>query len=143
MIQVDYPQHPFKMKTENGKEKIFDAIRKKWVVLTPEEWVRQNIIQYLLSTLKYPGALIAVEKKLMVGTLPQRCDILVYKSGKPWMIIECKQMNVELNGVVLDQALRYNLAMPADYIIITNGSITHGWKRVNNELKVIDTFPSF
>lgn len=143
MIPIDYPQHPFKIKTENGKEKIFDTIRKKWIILTPEEWVRQNIIQYLITTLKYPGALLAVEKKLMVGVLTQRCDILIYKAGKPWMIIECKQMNVELSGIVLEQALRYNMGVPADYIIITNGSNTYGWKRAQDELLSIEAFPPF
>ncbi len=143
MIQIEFPHHPFKSKTEKGKEKIFDVIRKKWIVLTPEEWVRQNIIQYLITILQYPASLIAVEKKIMVGTLPQRADLIIYKAGTPWMIIECKQMNVELSATVLDQALRYNLVMPADYIIITNGTTTHGWERKHGELLPIYIFPDF
>lgn len=143
MIQVQYPPFPFKIKTVAGKEQIFDEVRKKWIVLTPEEWVRQNILCYLLQTMKYPAKLIAVEKKVMVENLSQRCDIMVYQQDKPWMIIECKAMSISLTEDVLHQALRYNMGMPATYIILTNGNYTFGWHRVEGKLAEINLFPLY
>src|SRR4051794_39421507 len=98
MIKIDYPKHPYKIREEAGKEIIFDELRKLWVRLTPEEWVRQNLLQYLLQVKKYPSALIAIEKEMQLGELKKRFDILVYDaSHKPWMMIECKAMEVQLN----------------------------------------------
>lgn len=143
MIQVQYPSFPFNIKTVAHKELILDLVRRKWVVLTPEEWVRQNILCYLLQVLKYPAKLIAVEKKVMVENLSQRCDILVYKDNNPWMIIECKAMTTTLTTAVLHQALRYNIGMPAAYIIVTNGNHTYGWRRGDDKLIDIDSFPTY
>lgn len=88
---------PFKIKAINGKDQIFDPFRKTWVVLTPEEWVRQNLLQYLVQTLHYPSSLIAVEKEIKLGELSKRFDIVVYKNELAWMIIECKEAKVALN----------------------------------------------
>ena len=95
MIKIYYPPYPFKIKEEEpGKEFIFDEQRKQWVRLTEEEWVRQNFTQYLLQVKKYPSSYIAVEKKMKLGEMNKRFDILVYdKAAKPWMMIECKAMN--------------------------------------------------
>ena len=110
MIKIDYPPYQPKIKKENKKEFIFDEFRKRWVVLTPEEWVRQNFLQYLTLIKKYPASLIAVEKEIKLGELKKRFDIVVYDSHtKPWMIVECKEMNVALDRTVLDQVLRYNI----------------------------------
>src|SRR6266487_2935816 len=106
MIKIEYPHHQFKTKTENGIEFIFDAFRKRWLNLTPEEWVRQNILQYITITKQYPASLIAVEKEFFLGELKKRCDIVVYdRNSLPWMIIECKEMNALLNSKVLEQVL--------------------------------------
>src|SRR2546422_6389986 len=106
MIKIEYPLYQPKIKKQPGKELIFDEVRKKWVQLTPEEWVRQNFLQYLIQIKHYPATLIAVEKEIKLGELKKRFDIVVYDAGsKPWMIIECKEMNVELNKQVLDQVL--------------------------------------
>ena len=87
---INYPEPAFRIKTGNGKDFIFDLLRKKWVVLTPEEWVRQNFIQYLLQVKNYSAALIAIEKEIKLGELKKRFDILVYDSKhQPWMMIEC------------------------------------------------------
>jgi len=95
------------------KEFIFDDVRRKWVRLTPEEWVRQNMLQYLLIVKKYPKTIIAVEKEIKIGSLKKRCDIVVYKNHVPWMIIECKETNVPLREAALNQTLAYNLGLHA------------------------------
>ena len=143
MIKVDYPIFKFKIKGQAGKEIIFDEMRKQWVRLTPEEWVRQNMLQYLLQTLQYPASLIAVEKELKMGEIKKRFDILVYNTQhKPWLMIECKAMDVKLADNVLQQILRYNMAVPVAYLFITNGTSVYGWD-VKNDCKLMDGFPVF
>ena len=95
------------MKNENGKQYIFDAIRKVWLLLTEEEWVRQNFVNYLINELKYPSTVIALEKEIWLNDLKKRFDILVYDDEhKPWMLIECKESKMNLNDEVLQQVLR-------------------------------------
>lgn len=127
MLKIVYPEQNFKMKDEDGKQLIFDEFRKLWVRLTPEEWVRQNFLQYLVQVKNYPASLVAVEAEIKLNDLKKRCDIIVYKESKPWMIIECKEMNEPLNESVLQQVLRYNISIPSVYIVITNGSYTNAW----------------
>ena len=144
MIKIEFPGTDFKVRQQAGVHEIFDAIRKKWLVLTPEEWVRQNIIQFLLISQNYPGSLIALEKEIKVGELKKRCDIVVYnRKAEPWMIIECKEMNVPLSDKTLDQVLRYHIALPAEYLIITNGSYSFGFKKERDQFFQIDLFPMF
>jgi hypothetical protein len=143
MIAVQYPEPKFKMKNENGRQYIFDSIRKVWVLLTEEEWVRQNFVNYLITQLKYPSAVIAIEKEISLNDLKKRFDILVYdKQHKPWMLIECKEPKVNLSEDVLQQVLRYNISVPAEYIVITNGNTTVGWKK-EKELKLLKEFPQW
>src|SRR3954467_12351957 len=113
MIDIQYPTHPFKIKKERGKEFIFDECRKQWVLLTPEEWVRQNFLQYLVQIKEYPSSVIAVERLIMLGDLKKRFDIVVYKNSIPWMIVECKEMGVPLNEAVIKQILNYNITLQA------------------------------
>ena len=142
MIKIDYPPYQPKIKTQGGQEFIFDSFRKKWVVLTPEEWVRQNFLQYLITVKKYPASLIAIEKEIKLGELKKRFDIVVYdKNSQPWMIVECKEMNVELNQQVLDQVLRYNITMQVPYLVITNGSYCMAFQCDNNQLLVLTNLP--
>lgn len=127
---------------KNDKEFIFDEVRKRWILLTPEEWVRQNFLQYLTQIKKYPAALIAVEKEIKLGELKKRFDILVYdKDTKPWMIVECKEMNVQLDKAVLDQALRYNMSLNVPYLVITNGSYCMAMQLKDNTIMHIDSLP--
>jgi hypothetical protein len=143
MIAVQYPEPKFKMKNENGRQYIFDSIRKVWLLLTEEEWVRQNFVNYLITQLKYPSAVIAIEKEISLNDLKKRFDILVYdKQHKPWMLIECKEPKVNLSEDVLQQVLRYNISVPAEYIVITNGNTTVGWKK-EKELKLLKEFPQW
>jgi len=142
MIQVNYPEPVFRFKEENGKEMIFDFIRKQWLLLNEEEWVRQNFIQFLVQELKYPIELIAVEKEIQLGDLKKRFDILVYdRDHKPWMLIECKAGEILLDEKVLYQVLRYNISIPATFLIITNGHSTYAWEKVEGELKEIQQMP--
>lgn len=142
MIPVNFPDPVFRLKKENEVEFIFDTIRKQWLVLNEEEWVRQNFIQYMVQTLHYPAAFIAVEKEIMLGELKKRFDILVYdKNHKPWIIIECKARTINLNDSVLQQALRYNISVPVSFLIITNGHYTYGWEKIGIDLKLIQQMP--
>ena len=131
MINIIFPTPDFRIKKENGKDFIFDSIRKKWIILTPEEWVRQNIVAYLITTLHYPPSLIAIEKEIKVNLLKRRCDIVVYKNNSPWLVIECKEPNTSVNEAVLTQVLNYNISLEVEYFIITNSSHTYGWKIEN------------
>jgi hypothetical protein len=142
MIHVNYPEPVFRFKEENGKEMIFDFIRKQWLQLNEEEWVRQNFIQFLVQELKYPLELIAVEKEIQLGDLKKRFDILVYdRNHKPWMLVECKAREITLDEKVLYQVLRYHISIPASFLVITNGHYTHAWEKINGELKEIQQMP--
>jgi hypothetical protein len=142
MLIINYPEPEFRLKKEGSKEFIFDKLRKQWLQLTPEEWVRQNFIQYLVKEKKYPASLIAVEKEIRVGELKKRFDILVYNTDhRPWMMIECKAGEIKLDESVLQQALRYNMSVPVQYIVITNGNLSFGWEKKNNALSDINELP--
>ena len=141
---IKFPPQHFRTKTEGGREFIFDSIRKTWVVLTEEEWVRQNFIQYMIVEMKYPSSLIAVEKELMLGELKKRFDILVYDpSHKPWMLVECKGKDIPLTPDVLDQVLRYNITIPVPFMVITNGHYTVGWEKREGGIVELESMPSF
>jgi len=123
---------------------LFDPLRKKWLLLTPEEWVRQNFVQYLVREKKYPSTLIALEKEIMLGELKKRFDILVYDtSHKPWMIIECKSTSVDLTPATLQQALRYNISVPVEFLVITNGHYTAGWRKQERTLVELKEIPDW
>lgn len=144
MIKIDYPSYPFKTKNENTRTHIFDIIRKQWLVLTPEEWVRQNFLQYLLQIKKCPQGLIAVEKEIKLGPLTKRCDIVVYNDqGSPVLIVECKAMDVELTEKALDQILRYNMSVPVPFLVVTNGSYCFGFRRTGAALVMIKEIPDW
>ena len=141
MIKINYPTFKFKIKGEVDKELIFDEVRKRWVRLTPEEWVRQNMIQFLIQELHYPSSLLSIEKELKLGELRKRCDIIVYKGIKPWMIIECKEPNVPLSEKTLQQILRYHLALPVPYLCLTNGNHIFLFEKTENSFREIGIFP--
>jgi len=140
---IQYPPYYPRVKKEKGKEFIFDDLRKQWVTLTPEEWVRQNFINYLVKEKKYPPSLIAIEKEIQVGELKKRFDILVYKFDKPWMVIECKEMEVKLTEKVLQQVLNYNMHLQASFLLITNGRENMGFSMLNNSINLIAEVPDY
>lgn len=142
MVVINYPEPAFRLRKKEETEEIFDSQRKKWIALTPEEWVRQNFVQFMVSVKKYPASLIAVEKELKLGELKKRFDILVFNSRhEPWLMVECKAMDVLLDEEVLQQALRYNISIPVSFIIITNGNYTMGWQRGETGLHEISILP--
>jgi hypothetical protein len=144
MIKVQYPEPHFRTKEESGGRYIFDEIRKAWLLLTEEEWVRQNFVAYLMAVLAYPKSLIALEKEIGLNELKKRFDILVYDKGhQPWMLVECKAPQVGLNEAVLQQVLRYNISVPVTYIVITNGAVTMGWQKRDGRLAVLEEMPLF
>lgn len=144
MIKLVYPVHDFKIKKEKDADYIFDVLRKRWLVLTPEEWVRQNFLQYLVYVKKYPGSLMAIEKEIFLGEIKKRCDIVVYSRNlQPWMIVECKEMNERLSAKVLDQILRYHITLPAKYLVITNGSYCFGFEKFEEQFYKINELPEY
>ncbi len=144
MINVKYPDPKFRIKKVENKELIFDSVRKSWIELTDEEWVRQNFIQYLVQVMNYPILNIAVEKEIKLGELKKRFDILVYdKNHTPWMLIECKAHAINLDENVMQQILRYNISVPAIFLIITNGDSCYSWEKLENSLQEISNLPEW
>lgn len=119
---LSYKTYDFRLKEENGKLNIFDEFRKKWLVCTPEEWVRQNLIRFLIEEFGFPANLIAIEKSLSLAGRNYRFDALVYdRQFSPLMIIECKSPYVKLEQKVFDQIWTYNYEINAPYYLLTNG----------------------
>jgi hypothetical protein len=122
MEQLNLPPYQFKLKKAGERVQIFDSIRKKYVVLTPEEWVRQNFLQYLIQEKNFPSSLIAVEAGLKYNQLQKRADVLVYdKSGSPFLMVECKAPSVKITQDTFDQIARYNVVFKVKYLVVTNG----------------------
>ncbi|MEM8568355.1 MAG: type I restriction enzyme HsdR N-terminal domain-containing protein [Bacteroidota bacterium] len=122
MTRLNLPEVEFKIREKEENHEIFDVIRKKYIHLTPEEWVRQHFIHYLISHLNYPRSLIKVESGLIYNTLVKRSDILAYSSdGKPLLLVECKSFKKPINQGTLVQATTYNKMISAPYLALTNG----------------------
>lgn len=133
MQSLNFPTYNFRFKNSENKTFIFDEIRKKFVLLTPEEWVRQNAIQYLLIEKKYPKSLINVEKVLLVNSLKKRYDIVVYnRNGSLFLLVECKATTIKISQETFDQIARYNLTLNAQYLWVTNG-INHYFCQIDFE----------
>ncbi|SHJ13733.1 type I restriction enzyme HsdR N-terminal domain-containing protein [Flavobacterium terrae] len=122
MQQLNFPPYNFRFKNSENKISIFDEIRKKFVVLTPEEWVRQNVVKFLLEEKKYPKSHINVEKLIKINDLSKRYDIVVFEpNGKIFLLIECKAPEIKITQQTFDQIARYNLVLNASYLMVTNG----------------------
>jgi predicted type IV restriction endonuclease len=122
MQQLDFSSYTFRFKNSENKVSIFDEIRKKFIILTPEEWVRQHVVRFLLDEKKYPKSLINVEKVLKVNGLRKRYDVVVFNSdGSIAVLIECKAPQITIAQDTFDQIARYNMTMKADYLMVTNG----------------------
>ena len=119
---LNLPEYPLRLRENNGRREIFDGIRRLWVALTPEEWVRQNFVRYLVAERQTPETLIAIEKSLPLNRLTKRTDILVHsRQGKPLLLVECKAPQIAITQKVFEQIGRYNLALQVKYLIFTNG----------------------
>ncbi|MDN3673366.1 type I restriction enzyme HsdR N-terminal domain-containing protein [Flavobacterium branchiarum] len=122
MQKLNFPSYIFRFKNSENKVSIFDEIRKKFIILTPEEWVRQHVVQFLMVEKKYPKSLINVEKVLKVNGLRKRYDIVVYNpDGTIYILVECKAPEVKISQATFDQIARYNMTMNAQFLTVTNG----------------------
>jgi predicted type IV restriction endonuclease len=122
MQQLNFPVYNFRFKNSENKVSIFDEIRKKFIILTPEEWVRQHVIQFLLVEKKYPKSLINVEKILKVNDLRKRYDVVVFNpDGSIFILIECKAPEIKTAQATFDQIARYNMTLKAQFLMVTNG----------------------
>ncbi|MDT7830363.1 type I restriction enzyme HsdR N-terminal domain-containing protein [Pricia sp. S334] len=122
MRPLNFPDYDFRLKNSENSTHIYDVIRKKFVVLQPEEWVRQHVVKYLLVDKGYPKSLINVERQLTVNHLRKRYDVVVFKSnGHIDVLVECKAPSIHITQRTFDQIARYNLQLQADYLMVTNG----------------------
>jgi predicted type IV restriction endonuclease len=143
---LNLPSIDSKIKKEGGKLLIFDIIRKKYIVLTPEEWVRQHFIHFLISGKGYPRSLFKIESSLSFNKLQKRSDILVHdRQGKPWMLVECKSSSIKLSQKAFNQIAVYNMTVGAKYLAVTNGMVHYCCEApaLGTESKFLDVFPEF
>jgi len=122
MQKLNFPPYTFRFKNSENKVSIFDEIRKKFMLMTPEEWVRQNVVRFLLEEKKYPKSYINVEKIIKINGLTKRYDIVVFQpNGKIFLLIECKAPEVPISQNTFDQIARYNMVLEAEFLMVTNG----------------------
>ncbi|MEM0517314.1 MULTISPECIES: type I restriction enzyme HsdR N-terminal domain-containing protein [Aequorivita] len=122
MQKLNFPQYSFRFKSSENKTLVFDEIRKKFVILTPEEWVRLHVVQFLLKEKNYPKSLINVEKQLKLNNTTKRYDVVVYKNdGSIFLIVECKAPSIQITQLTFDQIARYNLVLDAEFLMVSNG----------------------
>ena len=141
MLQLNLPEYNFRIKKQDDKFLIFDSQRKRYVSLTPEEWVRQHFVRFLIEVKGYPAALLAVEKQLTLNGLKKRCDAILFdKEGQPFMIIEFKAPNVPVTQATFDQVAVYNAKLKVSFFIISNG-LEHYCCKVNTETARYEFFP--
>lgn len=122
MLSLNLPSYEFKITDRNGKRLILDSLRRKYVALTPEEWVRQHVVQFLINYKGYPKGLLANEVQVSLNGTRKRCDTIVYDTSlKPRMIVEYKAPSVEITQAVFDQITRYNMVLHVEYLLVSNG----------------------
>ncbi|MEY4931253.1 MAG: hypothetical protein RI909_1977 [Bacteroidota bacterium] len=146
MFKLNLPDFNLTIRKEEGKVWIFDMIRKKYIVLTPEEWVRQHFIHYLIEDLKYPKALFRIEGSLTYNKLQKRSDIVIHgRDGKPWMLVECKAPNIKLTQKAFNQVAVYNMTIGARFVAVTNGMVQYCFEASvgGGEVKHLTSFPEF
>ena len=146
MQSLNFPTYSFRLKNSENNTHIFDVIRKKFVVLQPEEWVRQHCIQFLIQEKNYPISLINVEKVVLINGLKKRYDIVVFNpNGSLALVVECKAPKVKITQAAFDQIARYNLTLKASYLMVTNG-LNHYFCTMNHDLEsfeFLETLPNY
>ena len=146
MQKLNFPQYSFRFKNNENKLSIFDDIRKKFVILQPEEWVRQHCVHFLLNDKNYPKSYVNVEKQLTINQLTKRYDIVVFNTdGSIHLVVECKAPTVSINQSAFDQIARYNLTLNATYLMVSNG-INHYYCQMDYEHKryqFLEDLPSY
>jgi hypothetical protein len=144
MESLNLPSFAYKVKEVHGKPHIFDLIRRKYVSLSPEEWVRQHFIHLLINQYSYPKALFAIETGMKYHTLAKRTDIMVLSdTGSPFLLVECKAPFVEIGEVTLAQIGRYNFTLRPAYLAVTNGISHYCFQVVDGQISYLDDFPIY
>ena len=146
MKTLNFPPYHFRFKKNSTKEiLIFDIVRKKWLILTPEEWVRQHWIHFFITELEVPSSLIVIESGLKVLERQKRCDLLIYKNNIPVLLLECKAPEIPINIKSWSQILQYNRVHQVKYLLLSNG-INHypmELKENQNEFQIIQNIPKY
>lgn len=146
MTPLNFPEFSLSLsKDDQGRILVFDIVRKKQLVLTPEEWVRQHFLHFLIESGGYPKSNISIEKGLKLNGLQKRCDILAYHQGEPFLLVECKAPHIKLDQVVFDQIARYNHVLKVPFLAVTNG-LQHIYAIMdfeNNQYKFIKDLPQY
>ena len=146
MQPLNFPEYHFRFKNSENKVAIFDEIRKKFLILTPEEWVRQNVVKYLIEEKNYPKSIINVEKNLKINGLTKRYDVVVFNTdGSILVLVECKAPEIKISQATFDQIARYNLTLKAEYLMVTNG-LKHYFCKVdfkNEKYQFLENLPQF
>ena len=146
MVKLDLPGFDYQISKAEGKLWIFDIIRKKQIMLTPEEWVRQHIVHYFINQLKYPKSLIKIEGGLKYNQILKRSDVVVFdREGKPWLLMECKSPDIKLNQNTVMQAAVYNNNIQAKYIALSNGMqhVCYEVKENVGDTELLKSFPEY
>jgi type I site-specific restriction endonuclease len=144
MQRLNFPIYEFSVRQQDEQTQIFDPVRKRFVALTPEEWVRQHVIRYLLDQKGFPSGLLSVEGTIKLYHTKKRYDIAAFdQKGKPLLVVECKSPDTKLNPVVIDQVTRYNLTLQAPYLFITNGIVQIFLKKAGKSFVQMNKFPEY
>ncbi len=144
MESLNLPTFGYKVKDVNGKPYIFDIIRKKFVSLTPEEWVRQHFIHLLISHYNYPRSLFAIETGMRYNSLAKRTDIMILSNtGSPFLLVECKAPFVAVGEATLAQISRYNFTLQPTYLAVTNGINHYCFQAIGGQIHYLDDFPLY
>ena len=144
MVELNLPAFAHQLETLDGVEHIFDIVRKKRVVNTPEEWVRQHIIHFLINRHNVPRTLISCEKGLSYNKLKKRTDVVVLdKNGKPLFLVECKAPYIKISQETLIQSITYNQSLKSPFVILTNGMVTLCFDVRNDSIKQLAEIPNF
>ena len=145
-MPLNLPEYPLKVKKNGSRLSVFDRLRKRYVALTPEEWVRQHFVEYLIETKQFPAALMANEVSLTQNGIKRRCDTLVAdREGQPLVIIEYKAPEIEITQQVFDQIVRYNMVLRARYLMVSNGMVHYCCQidYENNTYSFLSEIPSY
>ena len=146
MQKLNFPVYSFRFKNSENKVAIFDEIRKKFIILTPEEWVRQHVVKFLIEEKKYPKSYINVEKLIKVNGLNKRYDVVIFQpNGALSLLVECKAPEIKITQTTFDQIARYNMTLKADYLMVTNG-LNHYFCKMdfeNEKYTFLEELPEF
>lgn len=141
---LNLPRFPFNIKNENGKQYIFDVLRKRFILLTPEEWVRQHFVQYLINNLGYPVGKTGNEIALKVNSLNKRCDTVIYNEyAEPLVIIEYKAPKIPIDQRVFDQIFVYNTKLNVPFLFVSNGLNHYACQIMNGKPTFFQNIPTF